>query len=150
MNCSCYFICAGALLFASACPAKTNEVGVKVDAAKIVRTVDARLFGVNTAIWDSYFDSTDTVLALRELDVQALRFPGGSLSDAYHWASHTTIGNRRTWPTSFSSFVHVATNIQAQVFIPDLSDGEVYPQDFSHQCEAHLYPPNSMAVACLD
>ena len=117
MNCSCCFICTGALLLASACPAKTNEVWVKVDAAKIVRTVDARLFGVNTAIWDSHFDSTDTVLALRELDVQTLRFQGGSLSDAYHWASHTTIGNSRTWPTSFSNFVHVATNIQAQVFI---------------------------------
>jgi alpha-L-arabinofuranosidase len=112
------FICVGVFLFADACPAaKTNEVRVRVDATQIVRTVDARLFGVNTAIWDSYFDTADTVFALRELDAQALRFPGGSLSDDYRWASDTSGTNGWTWPTSFSKFVHIATNIHAQVFI---------------------------------
>ncbi|MCL5098130.1 MAG: hypothetical protein M1608_11515, partial [Candidatus Omnitrophica bacterium] len=118
MNRFCYFICAGAFLFADSClAATTNEARVSVDAAQIVRTVDARLFGLNTAIWDSHFDTADTVFALRELDARALRFPGGSLSDDYHWASNRSGANGRTWPTSFSNFAHVATNIHTRVFI---------------------------------
>ncbi|MGA9452798.1 MAG: alpha-L-arabinofuranosidase [Verrucomicrobiia bacterium] len=97
--------------------AETGEVQVRVDTAHLVRTVDARLFGVNTAIWDSLFDTPDTVSALRELDAQALRFPGGSLSDDYHWASNTIGTNSRPCATSFANFVHVATNVHAQVFI---------------------------------
>lgn len=81
---------------------KTN-VRVNVDVAHIVRTVDARLFGINTAIWDALLDADDTVSILRELDVQALRFPGGSFSDIYHWASHTLGTNGAKVPTSFAN-----------------------------------------------
>lgn len=94
-----------------------NEVRVRVEAAHIVRTVDARLFGINAVMWDSYFDTPGTVSALRELDVQALRFPGGSPADDYHWASNRNGNNLWTWATPFSGFIHVATNIHAQVFI---------------------------------
>jgi hypothetical protein len=90
---------------------------VRVDAERVVRVMDARLFGINTAIWDSLLDTAETVSALRELDVQALRFPGGSLSDDYHWASGTLGKNSTACGTSFANFVHVATNLHAQVFI---------------------------------
>jgi hypothetical protein len=119
MNRLCHFVSAGVILIAEGyrLAAETNQARVNVDAGQIVRTVDARLFGLNTAIWDSYLDSAGTVFALRELDAQALRFPGGSLSDEYHWMSNTIGTNGRRCPTSFSNFVHVATNINAQVFI---------------------------------
>jgi hypothetical protein len=97
--------------------ANTNEVRVSVNAAHIVRTVDARLFGVNAGMWDSYFDTPETLSALQELDVQALRFPGGSSSDDYHWALNRNGTNHWKWATPFSNFVHVATNLHAQVFI---------------------------------
>jgi hypothetical protein len=90
---------------------------VKVDAAHVVRTVDARLFGINAVMWDSCFDTPETVSALRELDVQALRWPGGSPADDYHWALNRNGVNLWTWATSFANFVHVATNVRAQVFI---------------------------------
>jgi hypothetical protein len=67
--------------------ATTNEVRVRVDAGQIVRTVDARLFDINAVMWDTFLDTPGTLAALRELDVQALRFPGGSPSDDYHWAA---------------------------------------------------------------
>src|ERR1019366_779976 len=63
--------------------ANAQEARVRVDAGQVVRTVDVRLFGINTAIWDGLLDTAETVSALRELGVQALRFPGGSLSDEY-------------------------------------------------------------------
>ncbi|MGA2656460.1 MAG: hypothetical protein ABSH34_02970 [Verrucomicrobiota bacterium] len=94
-----------------------DEVRVHVDAAHIVRTLDARLFGLNAVMWDPYFDTPGTVSALRELNAQALRFPGGSPSDDYHWASNRNGANPWTWATPFSSFVHVATNLHAQAFI---------------------------------
>jgi len=56
---------------------------------------------------------------------QALRFPGGSLSDDYHWATNTTDSNTWQWATSFTQFAQVATATGAQVFIPQ-SNGELY------------------------
>ncbi len=97
--------------------ADANEVRVRVDAARVVRTVDARLFGINAVMWDACFDTPETVSALRELEVQALRWPGGSPADDYNWALNRNGVNLWTWATPFSSFIHVATNIHAQVFI---------------------------------
>jgi alpha-L-arabinofuranosidase len=97
--------------------ATANEARVRVDAARVVRTVDARHIGINAVMWDSYFDTPETLAALRELDVQALRFPGGSPSDDYHWAFNRNGHNLWQWATPFSGFVHIATNLHAQVFI---------------------------------
>ncbi len=92
-------------------------VHLNVNAAQTVRTADARWFGLNTAVWDSNFDSTSTSNALRELGTGLLRFPGGSLSDEYHWATGTTLSNPWTWVTSWANFMHVATNAGVQGMI---------------------------------
>ncbi len=92
-------------------------VRVRVDAEKVVRTVDARHFGINAVMWDSHFDTPGTLSALRDLGVQALRFPGGSPSDDYHWAFNRNGRNAWNWATPFSSFIPIATNLPAQVFI---------------------------------
>jgi hypothetical protein len=97
--------------------ATTDEVQVRVDAGNVVRTLDTRHFGINVVMWDSCLDTPGTLSALRELDVQALRFPGGSPSDDYHWAFNRNGRNPWTWATPFSNFIHVATNLHAQVFI---------------------------------
>ena len=118
MNRFCNLIFVGAIVFASPLlAAETNEVRVTVDAAKIVRTVDSRLFGINTAFWDGQLDTPETISALGELGARALRFPGGSLSDEYHWESNSLGTNGKPLPTSFANFAHVATSIRAQVFI---------------------------------
>ncbi|MGH7952428.1 MAG: alpha-L-arabinofuranosidase [Limisphaerales bacterium] len=101
-------------LIAAPAPA---TVHLNVDAAQTIRSVDARWFGLNTAVWDSDFDSAATSNALKEIGCLTLRFPGGSLSDEYHWATDRSLTNTWTWPTSFGNFMHVATNLGAQVFI---------------------------------
>jgi hypothetical protein len=93
----------------------TNSVRVNIDASRVVRTVDPRLFGINTAIWDPLLDTPETVSALRELGLQLLRF--GSFSDSYHWADGTFGPNSGPAPTSFPNFMHMATNLGAQVII---------------------------------
>lgn len=94
-----------------------ERVHLRVDRAQSLRQVDARHFGVNTAIWDSHFEKAETVSLLREMGVLTLRFPGGSLSDEYHWASNTTRSNTWQWVTSFTDFARAATNLGARVFI---------------------------------
>jgi len=101
-------------LVASLPPAVTH---LSVNASQPLRTADARWFAVNTAIWDGNFDTPTTISLLREMGTRVLRFPGGSLSDEYYWASNTSGTNTWRWSTSFAKFVHVATNIGAQAFI---------------------------------
>jgi alpha-L-arabinofuranosidase len=90
---------------------------ITVNAANALRTADTRWFGVNTAIWDSDFDTTQTVSELNEVGFQFLRFPGGSASDDYNWATDESGTNTWQWATSFDDFAQVATNIRANVIL---------------------------------
>ena len=92
-------------------------VHLAVNAAAPLRTADARWFGVNTAVWDNSFDNSTTVSFLREMRASIMRFPGGSLSDQYHWSSNKSGTNTFQWFTSFANFTHVATNVGAQAMI---------------------------------
>jgi hypothetical protein len=92
-------------------------VNVTVNGKQKIREVDPRTFGLNTAIWDGVFDTATTAGLLKELDNQALRFPGGSASDVYHWKTNMSEGQTFLWATNFDAFAHIATVTQAQVFI---------------------------------
>ena len=94
-----------------------SPIHISVNATQGVRTVDSRWFGVNTAIWDSHFDTPTTSALVKEMGLTILRFPGGSLSDEYHWQSNKSGTNTWQWTTSFAKFVHIATNVGAQAFI---------------------------------
>jgi len=87
-----------------------SPVLIKVDASQALRAADARWLGLNTAIWDSYFDTAYTASALRELGTSILRFPGGSAADYYHWATAKD-------STRFPNFIHIATNAGVQAVI---------------------------------
>ena len=98
---------------AAAAPALTH---LGINATQAVRSVDARWFGVNTAMWDAYLDTPETIALLQQMGTRALRCMGGSASDEYHWATDRSLTNTWAWQTSFANFLHVATNIGAQVF----------------------------------
>jgi hypothetical protein len=94
-------------LVAAPAPALTH---LGVDATQTIRPADARWFGVNTATWDSYLGNSQTLPLLQEAGCLALRWPGGSTSDTYHWAAAAnSVGN--------TNFYYMATNLGAQVFI---------------------------------
>jgi hypothetical protein len=95
-----------------------------VDATQIVRTVDARVFGVNTAVWDSYLNFPPntglvvlsgpgspmpvTTLSLIEgMGIRAVRFPGGSTADSYAWTQSDTDNFVSAIPDSGVAFVTV-------------------------------------------
>jgi hypothetical protein len=94
----------------TAIPTPTT-VHLNVNANQVVRTVDARLFGLNTATWDYNLNSAATITLLGQMGVKALRFPGGSTSDDYHWQPNTGGG------TSTAGFANVVSNLGAQAFI---------------------------------
>jgi len=88
-----------------------------VDATAVVRAVDGRFFGLNAVMWDDAFATAETTELLDSAGVRVLRFPGGSLSDEYHWKTNTTLANTWTWATSFDEFAQVATALNACVYI---------------------------------
>ncbi len=95
-------------------------VHVSVNATNPVRVVDARVFGINTAAWDGAVGSPNTVTVLTNMGNQALRWPGGSWGDVYHWTNeawNTGATSVRNWGSFTTSFMSVATNTHAQVFM---------------------------------
>jgi len=105
-----------------------TTANIHVDAKQPVRTADARHFGINAAIWDSVFDTSANLSLLKEMGCQALRFPGGSLADHYHWAGTnyqwaetnpiaSVEGTNTPCNVSFDTFAKFATNIGARVII---------------------------------
>ena len=79
---------------------------LSVNATQAVRTVDARRFAVNTAIWDGNFDTISTTSLLREMGTRWLRCPGGSLSDEYHWSTDTNLTNSWRCATDDNAVSH--------------------------------------------
>jgi hypothetical protein len=82
-------------------------VQLGADAGQTLRPVDARQFGLNTATWDGSLGNAQTLPLLEQIGCLTLRWPGGSTSDGYHWASD---------PSGNATFQMLATNLGAQVF----------------------------------
>jgi hypothetical protein len=105
------------LLLGLALPSRTAAVNVAIDATRAVRTVDERVFGVNAVIWDGACNTPQTITLLQAAGTRALRFPGGSASDEYHWKTNTSLNYTWTWATAFDAFANVVASLHAQVFI---------------------------------
>jgi hypothetical protein len=114
--------------------AATTTATLTVNASQAVRTVDGRILGLNTAIWDN--DSTElgypyVVGLLQATYVGAMRYPGGSTSDTFHWQTNsvesalpntnlpdpTNISSDASWGTTFDDFAALALGLGAQPFI---------------------------------
>jgi hypothetical protein len=85
-----------------------------VNAGQPVRTADARWFGINGTIWDDNLDAPQTLALMTNMGTCAVRFPGGSTSDDYHWLYNRQDANNWLWGMSVANFIHVITNLNAQ------------------------------------
>jgi hypothetical protein len=94
-----------------------SVVHVTVSPTQNLRIVDPRLFGLNTAIWDWSFNTQTTSDLLTEVNNRALRYPGGSASDEYHWQTNMSEGQTFQWGNGFDSFATIAKATNAKVFI---------------------------------
>eukprot|EP00048_Salpingoeca_helianthica_P008271 m.120761 g.120761 ORF g.120761 m.120761 type:complete len:1080 (-) comp14561_c0_seq1:146-3385(-) len=94
-------------------PATTS---VSVNAAGTVRLVDTRVFGINTAVWDSYLPGSGP--AISEAGFTTIRFPGGSTADDYDWSTgKSMVTPTTTYSTSFAQFATMVKSINAQTII---------------------------------
>ena len=94
-----------------------SQVLINVDANNVRRVIDSRLFGVAGAVWDSSFNTAATVSLLNANGTRVSRFPGGSLSNSYHWQTNMTDGDTFQWATNFDAFANVVRTMNAQAFI---------------------------------
>ncbi len=102
--------------------ALAQTAAVTVDASDNVSTVDDRHFGANSTIWDGALGTPQTQSLLQAAGLRAIRLPGGSLSDEYHWRTntnldHDTIAGRWTWASGFDKSSALVTGLTAHAMI---------------------------------
>jgi alpha-N-arabinofuranosidase len=83
---------------------QTLPASISVDAKKVVRQIPSALYGSNVEwayngwnSWDSVLNQPNVKFAdlVTNLRPTVLRFPGGTLSDFYHWQNGTGAQNQR-------------------------------------------------------
>jgi hypothetical protein len=91
------------LIFASA-PSVLPGAGIAVDASNPIAPVSYRQLGINLGYWGA--DVTDPAVskAIDAVGARLIRWPGGSNSDNYHWATHTecAVTNNTTVPWTYA------------------------------------------------
>lgn len=104
--------------------ALAQTVTVSINAGSTIRTVDERVFGINAVIWDRLAADTQTIGLLQQAGIRAIRIPGGSLSDEYHWRLNKGIDkannnqlNTWTWFTGLDGFTRLIMDLNAQAFV---------------------------------
>ena len=78
---------------------------IAVDQASLGPAISEKLLGMNMAAW--YDPTTAAVVpAFQAAGIKAVRWPGGSWSDDYHWATNTMCGNTPNTNATFANFVN--------------------------------------------
>ncbi|NUO41072.1 MAG: hypothetical protein HOV82_03435 [Streptomyces sp.] len=86
--------------------ATAYTASVSVDTARTLATLPATGVGMNVAVYDGNMNHPSVPGLLKDAGVGAVRYPGGSYADGYHWQTHTVEGgyvatgtaNRQTVP----------------------------------------------------
>lgn len=96
-----------------------STIRLDVDAANVLRTIDGRLYGLNTAVWDQQFSSAATGQYLAAMGTTTLRFPGGSMANDYDWSTGRSVknGGAFQWVANFATFARVAKARGAQAYL---------------------------------
>jgi alpha-L-arabinofuranosidase len=99
------------------CVAVAQTANVTINAGTTVQTVDDRLFGANSTIWDSALGTSQTQSLLQAAGIRAIRLPGGSLSDEYHWRINKNRDNTWIWSSGFNVSSTLTSNLSAHAMI---------------------------------
>src|SRR4051794_4478207 len=92
----------------------SSPITVSVDAAAVKGVIPEAGQGVNMAVWDGRMNEPDVPGILKNANVRALRYPGGSIGDVYHWKDNTATGGWVAANTSFDQFMTTAKSAGAQ------------------------------------
>jgi len=82
---------------------------VQVNLKNELAVVPAAGYGVGMSVYDNHFTSPGLPDKLKAAGVTALRFPGGSYSDAYHWKTHSATNGISLYIHPNDTFDHFMT-----------------------------------------
>ncbi|MFD7771015.1 cellulose binding domain-containing protein [Streptomyces sp. NPDC059787] len=90
------------------------DVDVRVNTQASLGRMSDTARGVNTAVWDSHMNDPEVADLMKAADVGAMRYPGGSYADIYHWETHTAPGGYVAPGTGFDAFMGTVRATGAQ------------------------------------
>jgi len=92
-------------------------VDVVVNARAGLERVSDMAIGVNHAIWDEQLGTPQVADLMKDAGVRAMRYPGGSYSDIYHWLDHIAPGGYVAPNTDFDHFMAGVRRAGAQPIV---------------------------------
>ncbi|MFG2283775.1 cellulose-binding protein [Streptomyces asoensis] len=93
------------------------SASVSVDAGRALATVPATGVGMNVAVYDGNMNHPSVPGLLKDAGTGAVRYPGGSYADGYHWQTHTVEGGYVAPGTEFDAFMGTVRTVGAQPII---------------------------------
>ncbi|MEN3358746.1 MAG: hypothetical protein V7637_2728 [Mycobacteriales bacterium] len=106
---------AGALVpLLSTTDAGAAPATVSVNAGQSLGTIPAGGQGVNFAVYDGHMNDSAISGLLSNAGVNAVRYPGGSFADIYHWQTNTADGGFVAPNTNFDTFMTTVRAAGAQ------------------------------------
>jgi len=102
---------ASAALLCAALPQSAHAYGVTVtgDLNQTKATVPTLGYGVHTSVYDNNFTPTDLPGKLQAAGVKALRYPGGSYADVYHWQTNSGTAGSGAYINANDTFDNLMT-----------------------------------------
>jgi hypothetical protein len=97
--------------------AAAAPVTVTVNANAGLGTIPDAGYGINAAVWDGHMNDAAVATLMREAHIGAMRYPGGSYADIYHWRDNTAPGGFVAPGTDFDSFMGTVRAADAQPII---------------------------------
>lgn len=90
---------------------------VTVNANSSLGTIPTTAYGANEAAWDSHLLDSSLPGLVAASGAKMQRYPGGSLSDGYHWQSNTTQTSYANPSNTFDAFMNLAQQAGTQPII---------------------------------
>lgn len=111
-------LAAAALVPIGATPASAAaSADVSVDASRPLASIPSTAFGMNVAVYDGYMNDSPVPGLLKGAGIGAVRYPGGSYADIYHWKTNTTDGGYVAPNTDFDTYMSTVRSAGAQPIV---------------------------------
>ncbi|GGO16205.1 alpha-L-arabinofuranosidase [Microbispora rosea subsp. aerata] len=102
---------------ASAPPGQTAAVEISVNAHAGLGTLHETAYGANAAIYDNHMNDPEVAKLYKRAHIAAVRYPGGSYADLYHWETHTAPGGYVAPNSEFDTFMGTVRKAGAQAIV---------------------------------
>jgi hypothetical protein len=107
----------GVLTSASSPATAASAVTVSINASQSLATIPSTAAGTNTAVYDGNMNGPAIPGLISAAGIKAMRYPGGSYADIYHWQTNTADGGTVAPNTDFDTFMGTVRAAGAQPII---------------------------------